>query len=225
MKPVFFVSLVCCTICSRWPSLGITIDLVESRNEIKSIRNVFSQPPAAGDFCFHSDNKLEDIVPHTADSDHTQGYWNKTFCLWWWLQLHGNVILWFDNLYLFASQQCKNSYFCVLIKMKTSVAKMCAWVNILQMWGRTGFPQDRSPFGNYFSLFHEMNLQDHHDKVVNDRDRGNNEMISMAGPKRHPAPRIAFRSSLRMWRILPHLTNSHTLQLDFMFTILWPRTW
>ena len=80
-------------------------------------------------------------------------------------------------------------------------------------------------FWELFSLFHEMNLQDHHDKVVNDRDRGNNEMISMAGPKRHPAPRITFRSSLRMWRILPHLTNSHTLQLDFMFTILWPRTW
>ena len=66
--------------------------------------------------------------------------------------------------------------------MKTSATKMCAWVNILRMWGRTGFPQDRSPFRNYFSLFHEMNLQDHHDKVVNDRDRGNNEMISMAGP-------------------------------------------
>ena len=121
--------------------------------------------------------------------------------------------MWVFDLTILICLHLKNVklIFLFSLKDKTSATKMCAWVNILRMWGRTGFPQDRSPFGNYFSLFHEMNLQDHHDKVVNDRDRGNNEMISMAGPKRHPAPRIAFRSSLRMWHILPHLTNSHTL--------------
>ena len=36
----------------------------------KSINNTFFLAPAATHFCFHNDNKLEDITPHTVGSEY-----------------------------------------------------------------------------------------------------------------------------------------------------------